>query len=63
MSTPIETISFSPVDNARLMNLCGALDDNLRQIETALDVAITRRNEKFKIAGRRSRSPLPPLHE
>ena len=35
MSTPIETISFSPVDNARLMNLCGALDDNLRQIESA----------------------------
>lgn len=61
MSTPIETISFSPVDNARLMNLCGALDDNLRQIETALDVAITRRNEKFKIAGRRSREAAQVL--
>ena len=35
-------ISFTPVDNHRLANLCGALDENLRQIQTALDVGITR---------------------
>jgi hypothetical protein len=29
---PLE-ISFTPVDNQRLANLCGALDENLRQIE------------------------------
>lgn len=57
----IEHIAFNPVDNARLMNLCGALDDNLKQIETALDVAISRRNEKFKIAGSRAREAVQML--
>ena len=33
----IRTIAFTPVDNARLANLCGALDENLKQIENALD--------------------------
>ena len=51
----IEHIAFTPVDNLRLQNLCGALDDNLKQIETALDVAISRRNERFKIVGNRAR--------
>ena len=30
-------ISFEPVDNTRLANLCGAFDENLRQIATALE--------------------------
>jgi len=47
---PVE-ISFVPVDNQRLANLCGALDENLRQIETALDVSIARRGERFALAG------------
>jgi phosphate starvation-inducible PhoH-like protein len=47
---PLE-ISFTPVDNQRLANLCGALDENLRQIETALDVNIARRGERFAIDG------------
>ncbi|MEK6414462.1 MAG: hypothetical protein V4803_16965, partial [Burkholderia gladioli] len=29
-------------DNARLANLCGPLDENLRQIEQALDVTLQR---------------------
>ncbi|MES2561630.1 MAG: PhoH family protein [Pseudomonadota bacterium] len=45
-------ISFKPVDNQRLANLCGALDENLRQIETALDVSIARRGERFSIEGK-----------
>ena len=45
-------ISFTPVDNQRLANLCGALDENLRQIETALDVNIARRGEHFSITGK-----------
>jgi phosphate starvation-inducible PhoH-like protein len=45
-------ISFTPVDNQRLANLCGALDENLRQIETALDVNISRRGEHFSIKGK-----------
>ncbi len=47
---PVE-VSFSPVDNQRLANLCGALDENLRQIETALDVVIARRGEHFALSG------------
>jgi phosphate starvation-inducible PhoH-like protein len=44
-------ISFEPVDNARLANLCGAFDENLRQIATALEVSIVRRGERFTITG------------
>jgi len=46
-----EEVTFKPVDNARLAALCGPLDANLRQIETALDVSIRRRGERFSIAG------------
>ena len=38
-------------DNARLQNLCGPLDENLRQIEQALDVTISRRGAKFTVRG------------
>jgi phosphate starvation-inducible protein PhoH and related proteins len=48
---PLE-ISFTPVDNERLANLCGVLDENLRQIETALDVSIARRGEHFALTGK-----------
>ena len=48
---PVE-IAFTPVNNQRLANLCGALDENLRQIETALDVSISRRGEKFALTGK-----------
>lgn len=47
---PLE-LFLSPVDNQYLANLCGALDENLRQIETALDVTITRRGERFTFHG------------
>ena len=44
-------ISFTPVDNQRLANLCGALDENLRSIESALEISITRRGEQFRLSG------------
>ena len=47
---PIE-ITLHPVDNLRLANLCGALDENIRQIETAFDVTIARRGERFTVHG------------
>jgi len=47
---PVELI-LSPVDNERLANLCGAMDENLRQIEAALDVSISRRGERFTLRG------------
>src|SRR6266576_826973 len=49
-SKPIE-VRLAPVDNLRLARLCGALDENLRQIESALDVTIARRGAKFTVAG------------
>jgi phosphate starvation-inducible PhoH-like protein len=42
---------LSPVSNTQLANLCGSLDENLRQIETALDVTIARRGERFTLRG------------
>jgi phosphate starvation-inducible PhoH-like protein len=47
---PVE-VRLEPVDNQRLARLCGALDANLRQIESALDVAIARRGARFTVRG------------
>jgi phosphate starvation-inducible PhoH-like protein len=44
-------VVLEPVDNQRLANLCGALDENLRQIEAAYDVVLSRRGERFRISG------------
>ena len=45
---------LAPVDNVLLANLCGPLDENIRQIETGFDVTIRRRNERFSIIGEKS---------
>jgi phosphate starvation-inducible PhoH-like protein len=44
-------VRLDPVDNRRLARLCGALDANLRQIESALDVEIARRGARFFVRG------------
>ncbi|HEY8068952.1 MAG TPA: PhoH family protein, partial [Burkholderiales bacterium] len=44
-------VRLEPLDNRRLARLCGALDANLRQIETALDVEIARRGARFSVRG------------
>jgi phosphate starvation-inducible PhoH-like protein len=46
-------LEFAPdnADNRRLSNLCGPLDQNLRPIEEAFDVSISRRGTKFVIDG------------
>ena len=44
-------LKLDPVDNRRLARLCGAMDANLRQIETALDVEIARRGARFSVRG------------
>lgn len=49
-SEPVE-ISFSPADNQRLANLCGVLDENLKQMENAFDVEISHRGEHFSLYG------------
>jgi phosphate starvation-inducible protein PhoH and related proteins len=47
-------ITLQPEDNARLANLCGALDENIKQIETALEVNINRRGGTFNISGKQN---------
>ena len=54
---PLE-VDFQPVDNVRLANLCGVLDENLRQVEAALDVTISRRGERFNVHGREAQARL-----
>src|SRR6266850_1632917 len=49
-SKPVE-VRLDPEDNQRLARLCGSLDENLRQIESALDVTIARRGAKFTVRG------------
>ncbi len=45
-------ITLQPEDNARLANLCGPLDENIKQIETALEVNINRRGSTFSVSGK-----------
>src|SRR3989475_12028677 len=49
-SKPVE-VRLDPEDNQRLARLCGSVDENLRQIESALDVTIARRGSKFTVRG------------
>ncbi len=57
---PVE-IALAPVDNVMLANLCGPLDENIRQIETAFDVIIRRRNERFSVFGEKARLTVEAL--
>ena len=60
--TPAEvSFTLTPVDNVRLANLCGPLDENLRQIEQACDVVIARRGEHFTVRGVNCRSAADVL--
>lgn len=51
-------ITLQPEDNVRLANLCGALDENIKQIETALEVNINRRGGTFNISGKQDNTRL-----
>ncbi|MDP8986498.1 MAG: PhoH family protein [Pseudomonadota bacterium] len=42
---------LAPADNIRLVELCGPLDEHLRQIETRLGVEVKRRGNRFQIIG------------
>lgn len=44
-------INLTPEDNSRLANLCGVLDENIKQIEDALEVQITRRGSHMRFDG------------
>ncbi|MDE1943496.1 MAG: PhoH family protein [Betaproteobacteria bacterium] len=51
-------LALEPVDNQRLANLCGVLDENLKQIERTLGVAIRRRGEHFSVEGTQDKTAL-----
>jgi len=44
-------LALEPNDNKRLANLCGQFDENLRYIETNIDVNIANRGNSFRLAG------------
>ncbi len=44
-------ITLSPEDNLRLANLCGVLDENIKQVADALDVQIVRRGAHLRFVG------------
>ena len=50
-----ETVDLDllPEDNARLANLCGQLDQHLRQIERRLGVEVNNRGHHFRLIGQR----------
>jgi len=43
--------ALTPPDNNRLAHVCGSLDEHLREIEAALGVKISHRQELFRIEG------------
>jgi len=54
---------LEPSDNARLANLCGPLDENLRLLESRLDVQINRRGDTFRVIGVRAEAAEDTLRE
>ncbi|HEB95891.1 MAG TPA: PhoH family protein [Sedimenticola thiotaurini] len=47
-------LTLTPVDNHRLANLCGQLDEHLRQIERRLGIEINNRGNHFRLIGEAS---------
>ena len=58
VKTTHQNILLSPQDNDRLANLCGLLDENLRQIESYMNVEISNRGNAFRIKGDENNVPL-----
>jgi phosphate starvation-inducible PhoH-like protein len=48
--------AFSPLNNTRLMHLCGPMDEHLRTIETALQARISHRQEHFRVEGAKAKA-------
>ncbi|MEW6992480.1 PhoH family protein [Colwelliaceae bacterium 6441] len=44
-------VTLEPIDNNRLANICGPMDDNLKTLERRLGVEISYRTNNFKIIG------------
>lgn len=52
MNIETREITLEPADNARLLSLCGPVDDNIKQLERRLGIDISRRDNHFRITGR-----------
>ena len=50
-SPKFQDLLLEPADNERLANLCGQLDEHLRQIERRLGVEINNRGHQFRVIG------------
>ncbi len=50
----IQKHTLTPADNRRLAHLCGPLEANLRQMERALGVQLSRRDASFRLEGKRA---------
>ena len=61
-SSNITNIQFelTPVDNKRLANLCGPVNQHLQQIEDFYDVKINCRSNQFEITGEALRQYIAP---
>lgn len=59
----LREFDLEPTDNARLANLCGPLDENLRLLESRLDVEIRRRGDTFRVTGAQAESAEDTLRE
>jgi phosphate starvation-inducible protein PhoH and related proteins len=60
-------VLLAPLDNIRLVELCGPLDEHLRLIETRLGVEVKRRGNRFQLVGmsdaiKRAESVLQDLY-
>jgi phosphate starvation-inducible protein PhoH and related proteins len=55
--------ALGPPDNARLANLCGPLEANLRLLETRLEVRIQRRGDAFRVSGAQAANAEEVLRE
>src|ERR1700704_5320206 len=62
-NSPSREFDLQPADNLRLANLCGPLDENLRQLESRLDVQIRRRGGNFRVVGTRAAQAEDTLRE
>ncbi len=53
MNVPLATrdLAFEPVDNARLANFVGPMDENLRHVEKRLNVQVRRRGGWVEVSG------------
>ncbi len=59
----VREFDLEPEDNQRLANLCGPLDENLRLIESRLNVEVRRRGSEFRLRGAQAQTAEGVLRE